>query len=439
MTIDLVLVAIPLLGALLCWLLPVARAGQVVLAVVALEEACIALGSIGPSFGVDLLPSTSAVGRFALAIAALVVLISFSGGSADATMLDAYPSALVALAGVAAVALLDAYLIAAALAMTVVAIILLVTLVRFPGVGASLRTARRYLIWIALAGSGLVVSGALDRHYAAWATPGVLGPATALFVVGVAIFSGALPFALWLPAASDEAPNSAALACGLLGCAIAAILSGVVEAGLLLPADSVIHTLLGTGGGIAALGSAFLALGDKRPARTVAFLISANADVALAGLATGSAAAIPSVIWLLATQALSAAVTFACLARVGRVASDRGRAGWSALAGLAWEQPLLALALVVALLSLVGMPLTAGFVGRWNLATLATTNVVQSLAILLSSILGGAAIVRSFGTIFDPSDAKPEIDWTTDLVPALAAMLLIVGSLVPGQLPSLLL
>jgi formate hydrogenlyase subunit 3/multisubunit Na+/H+ antiporter MnhD subunit len=247
-----------------------------------------------------------------------------------------------------------------------------------------------------------------------------------------------MPFALWLPAASDEAPNSAAVAGGVLGCATAAILAGVVGPGLLLPTDSVIHTLLGAGGGLAALGSSFLALGEKRPARMIAFLISANADLALAGLATGSPAATPSVVWLLTAQALSAAVTLGCLAQAEHVGSGRARTGWSTLSGLARVRPLLALALVVALLSLIGAPLTAGFVGRWNLATLAATNPIQSLAMLLASILGGAAIVRSFGTIFDLTDAQAEIRWTTDLAPALGAMLLVVGSLVPGQLLSIL-
>lgn len=434
MTVELAVIATPLLGAFCCWLLPTTRAGQFALTVVVAEEALGVLGAIGSLLSSDVVPTTTLAGYFALTIATLVVLVALTAVGDDATAHDCYPAALAALAGVAVVALASAQLITAALAMTLSAIALTVVFIPLPGVGVSLRTARRYLIWVVIAGTALLASGALDRQYAAWVTPGVLGPSAALFVVGIAIFAGAMPFALWLPSASDEAPTTGALAFGLLSCATAAVLAGTVGSDMLLPADSAIHALLGVGGGLAALTSAFVALGEKRPGRTIAFLISASADSALAGLASGSSAATPSVVWLLVVQALSAAVGLVCLAEAGRARSDRERAGWSGLTGLVYQRPLLALALTISLLSLTGMPLTAGFVGKWNLVQLAAPNVAETLVILASSILGGVAALRSFGAIFDSTTATAEIRWSTDLVPALGAVLLLVGGLVPGPL-----
>lgn len=438
MTAEIAVVAIPLLGALVCWLLPRTRAGQFALTVVVTEEALVVLGSIRSILSSDVVPSARSAGFFALAVATLIVLVGLNGEGDDRTLHDRYPSVLAALAGVAVVALTNAQILTAALAISLSAIALAVTFVPLLEAGAPLRTARRYLIWVVLAGTALIASGALDRHYAAWATSGVLGPSAALFVVGIAIFAGAMPFALWLPAASDEAPTSVAFACGLQSCATAAILAGAVGSGVLLPVDSATHALLGVGGGLAALASAFIALGEKRPGRTIAFLISASADVALAGFASGSAAAMPSVVWLLVVQALSAAVALACLGEAGRDGSNRDRPRWSGLTGLIYQRPLLALALAIALLNLTGMPLTAGFVGKWNLVQLAVPNVAESLAILASSILGGVAALRSFGAIFESTTTKGEIRWSTDLVPALGAVLLLAGGLVPGQLLSVL-
>jgi NADH-quinone oxidoreductase subunit N len=90
----------------------------------------------------------------------------------------------------------------------------------------------------------------------------------------------------------------------------------------------------------------------------VLIIFSAGADPAHRGLA-GEAAAFYLLAYLPTTIAAFAVVTL-----LGDHSEEQANIDMQSMTGLFWRQPLLALLMLVAMLSLAGIPLTAGFIGK---------------------------------------------------------------------------
>jgi NADH-quinone oxidoreductase subunit N len=100
--------------------------------------------------------------------------------------------------------------------------------------------------------------------------------------------------------------------------------------------------------------------------------------------------------------------------------------------GLAWRRPWLAAVLVGALLSLAGIPLTAGFVGKFLLAGAGVGSLQWLLVVTLvvTSTIGLVYYLRVATALFSRTDqaATPAIAWPTGIVlVALAAVVLWLG------------
>jgi formate hydrogenlyase subunit 3/multisubunit Na+/H+ antiporter MnhD subunit len=363
-----------------------------------------------------------------LLVAALVVLVALAAVGGEPREREMAAVGLVGLSGIGLVTVAGASLVLAALALGIVACVLTVALGRSPTTPRAYQASRRYLVWLTLGSSALVFSGALARLYLREPAPGLLGPASALFVVGIAITIAALPVSLWLPGLCGESPVGAALAVGLLTSAAVAILGGVLGARPWLFNESGARLGLAVLGAGAGALSAFLAHGEKDPARCFAYVISANADFILAGLAAGPPGVPAGAAWLLLAQALAGALGLACLGGARR-----------GLAGLFWRRPALAVGVAVAAASLIGLPLTAGFVGRWTVASaIANQNPVPLLITALASILGGLAAIRAFGNAFTRADVSPERLRFFDVVALIVTALLVVGGFIPDPILGLL-
>jgi formate hydrogenlyase subunit 3/multisubunit Na+/H+ antiporter MnhD subunit len=430
------LLAIPLLGALVGGLARPPWPRWVALAAL-LAEGTILVRGLAGRFEAGLAPTYSPfgtsliltpTGTITLLVAALVVLVSLAATGGESREPEIAAVGLVGLFGVGFAMVAGASLVLAALALGVVACVLTIALVRSPATPPTYQAGRRYLVWLTLASSALVFSGVLDHLYTREPSAGILGPVGALFVVGIAITTAALPFSLWLPGLCGESPTGAALTVGLLTSTAVAILSGALGATPWLlsePGARLGLAVLGAGAGV--LG-AFLALGEKDPARCFAYLISANADFILAGLAASPPGASAGATWAFLAQALAGALGLACLG------GDR-----RGLAGLFWRRPALAIGVAVAAGSLIGLPLTAGFVGRWAVATaFASQNPVPLLITALACVLGGLAALRDFGNAFVRAEGAPESLRFFDVVALALTAVLLVGGLIPGPVLGLL-
>ncbi|HET6498461.1 MAG TPA: proton-conducting transporter membrane subunit, partial [Coriobacteriia bacterium] len=218
---------------------------------------------------------------------------------------------------------------------------------------------------------------------------------TTAFVLIAAAFSfkmGAFPFHSWtLDVLETAPPHFAALLAGLPKFAAVVAMFIVIPRSVFagLPAE----LLAGVLGAVAVLSMAFGATGGLLQAsytRMLAYSGVAHAGYALAGVAAGATAMTPTAV-LAGSYALSAAAVF-----LAAGAFSAARPGWDGsvrgLAGIGRERPLLGIAVVVALLSLTGIPLTAGFWGKFLVFGLALDMGLWWLA-----AAGVAASVVSFG------------------------------------------
>lgn len=289
-------------------------------------------------------------------------------------------------------------------------------------------------------GLGAGATGYLDMSGALGSgagRPGLL--ALALVISALAFKLGAFPFHSWAPDAYEtadaaevgflaSAPKLAALV------ALLVLVRGTLFASPSYSAGTGLLTAL-------ALGSlAFGALGMVRQRsvpRLLGYSAIAQAGYGAAAVASGGGAVSATVLFAV-TYALGVACAFVALEAV-----RHARPGWdgslSGLAGLSREAPLPAAALAIAMLSLTGIPLFAGFWGKLAVfagllgSRMLVPAVVAALAAVVSFAGYGAVIRHAY---FDETAAA--VEGTSGIgVPGAIACALAAGVLAAGIVPLL--
>ncbi|MEX1198273.1 MAG: NADH-quinone oxidoreductase subunit N [Pseudohongiellaceae bacterium] len=210
-------------------------------------------------------------------------------------------------------------------------------------------------------------------------------------LVGLGYKASLVPFHFWAPDAYEGGPLS-----------IAAYLSVVPKVGALfalaqvvrdLPADSGWPTAIAVLAVLTMTYGYLAALVQDNVVRLLAYSSIAQSGYFLLGIvAVGSSTlALPSIIVFAAAYAAMNLGAFAIVASAGRTLGEFG--------GLGRAQPLMGIAMVIFLLSLVGIPPLAGFVGKFLLfaasieaqftwlAVVAIANSVLSLAVYLRIVV----------------------------------------------------
>jgi NADH-quinone oxidoreductase subunit N len=275
----------------------------------------------------------------------------------------------------------------------------------------------------------------LARIGSALGTPGaardpmVLG-AVALLLVGFGFKTSAVPFHQWAPDVYEGAPTAvtALIASGSKAAAFAALIR-VLGAGRPLQGDW--GPILWAGAALTMTVGNVVALAQGNVKRLLAYSSIAHVGYMLVGLAAGLDAGAPAVLFYVAAYAVASVGAFGTvllLAREGEEAVDLGAYG-----GLAARHPVLALALTLFLLALIGMPPTAGFVGKFYLFSAAVERGLIGLTVLavLNSVLAAYYYLRLIVYMYmrDPDGAP-----TTAAVSPAAAVALAVSAWVTLQL-----
>jgi NADH-quinone oxidoreductase subunit N len=211
----------------------------------------------------------------------------------------------------------------------------------------------------------------------------------ALLLVGFAFKVAAVPFHMWAPDVYDGAPTpvTAFMATGVKAAAFAALFRVLTEAFAQAGAWQEIVWWLAV---ITMVAGNFLALAQRSLKRMLAYSSVAHAGYLLVAVATGKAEGTAAFIVYLVAYTLMTVGAFAVLAAKGR----RGESDVliDDLAGLATRRPWLAFALAVCMLSLLGFPGTAGFIGKWYILIAATSvgqNVLAAILVLASVVSAG--------------------------------------------------
>jgi len=266
-----------------------------------------------------------------------------------------------------------------------------------------------------------------------------------LVTVGVAFKVALVPFHFWTPDVYQGSPTNvtAFMAAATKAAAFALLLRLYLVAfpGLAawwVPALAVLAAAT-------MLYGAFAALAQHDVKRILAYSSITHAGYATIGVLALSRAGLSSTLLYLLTYAVGTIAAFGVVIAVER--RRRGEVTLATLRGLGRTSPLLAGILAVALLSLAGLPLTAGFIGklevfRAGVAAGLTWLVVVGVA---SSLVAAFFYLRIAGIMFlddaaapaegvDAVDRMPQLSAGLSTATAIAAALVVVIGVQPQLL-----
>ena len=232
----------------------------------------------------------------------------------------------------------------------------------------------------------------------------------ALVTVGIGFKVALAPFHLWAPDVYQGAPTNITvfMATATKAAAFAALLR------LYLVAFPALEWLwvpaLGVLAAITMLYGAYLALVQGDLKRMLAYSSITHAGYATIGVVSNSAAGLSATLWYLLTYAVATVAAFGCIIAIER--TRRGEVTLTALRGLGRTSPSVAGILGISLLSLAGIPLTAGFVGKLEVFRAGIAAGLTWLVVIgvVSSVVAAFFYLRIAGMMFleEPAEA-PEL------------------------------
>jgi NADH-quinone oxidoreductase subunit N len=258
---------------------------------------------------------------------------------------------------------------------------------------------------------------------------------------GVAFKVAAVPFHAWTPDVYEGAPTpvTAFMAAGVKTAAFALLARIFLSA-----TGGTVAQATAFGGIISALAvltmifGNLLALPQRSVKRMLAYSSIAHAGYLLVGVVSAGAAgarekALAGILFYLAAYSATAIGAFAIVGALERRArgEDEPADAWDLqrFAGLAARRPALAFAMAVFLLSLAGIPPTAGFVAKLYVFNAAIGAELYGLAVLgiLTSVLGAYYYLRVVVYMYmRPAEGEPDALRSPSMAVALVAAVAVV-------------
>ena len=258
--------------------------------------------------------------------------------------------------------------------------------------------------------------------------PNLAGAGAALVTLGIAVKIGVAPFHAWSGATLGRANATVALGIGALGvlgatsvlCRFAAYTITAPEIGAAMSA-----ALAGLGAVSVVVGSV-QAVGARNLQRLAAYAGVSQIGCVLLSVALGSPAGFAAALIQLVAFA-AAALAFYGGAAAGRVQT------LAMLDGYGQRAPLASVAISAGALSLMGAPLTIGFLGRWRLVEAGVgagwwwASGLVIVASLAGVFYGGRLIERMYFRRANAAYAGEGGVWRVALAPALLAAIVTIA------------
>jgi NADH-quinone oxidoreductase subunit N len=272
------------------------------------------------------------------------------------------------------------------------------------------------------------------------ANPELVGLAAGLMFVGFAFKVSAAPFQAWTPDVYQGAPApvTAFMSAGPKAAAFAVFLRVYMTAfsGI---ADSWIPVLWLSALATMVVGN-FAALAQTNIKRVLAYSSIAHAGYVLVAATAHSEIGVAAAMFYLASYVFMNIGAFALITHFSRQGERYVQV--SDLAGLSERQPVTAALFTVFLLSLIGVPLTAGFFGKFYIFKAALDSQLYWLAVLglLNSAVAAYYYLRIIVVMYfhEPGHTTDSLE---ELTPGIrvASLVSAVAVVVLGVAPSLLL
>lgn len=278
----------------------------------------------------------------------------------------------------------------------------------------SIEAGTKYLVLASASAAFLLFGGALiygetgALDFASWAIqakgPGFSTPlfvlGVALMVVGIGFKLAVVPFHIWTPDVYQGAPApSAAL--------VATISKGGMLAFLLrffwivdirrFPSLVLVFSLIAAASMI--VGN-LLALRQNRVKRILAYSSISHLGYLLVAFLAGGSVGLEAAAFYLAAYVITLTAAFGSVALLSPPEADAD--SLEDYRGLFWSRPGTAAALTLAMLSLAGIPLTAGFLGKFTVAAAGVGSALWGLVIVLiaTSVVGLYYYLRVLATLY---------------------------------------
>jgi NADH-quinone oxidoreductase subunit N len=288
---------------------------------------------------------------------------------------------------------------------------------------------------------GLTGSTRLDRVGAFLAAQALTGNpmiliAVGLLIVGFAFKISAVPFHMWTPDAYEGAPAivTGFMSTGVKAAAFAAFARVFLSSFEPFSADwvpvlwivAVATMVVGTVVGVA----------QSNLKRMLAYSSIAHGGYLLVGLVSANQVGKAAILFYLLAYAVTNLAAFGVIALLG--ARDRGNDQLNDYKGLWHSHPALAALMTVSLLSLGGLPPTAGFIGKWYIFSAAVSAGYYGLAIIgmLTSVISVFFYLRVVVMMYMTEREGAPVPATVSGLGMAALTVAIVAIFVLGVIPT---
>ncbi|MEL6298958.1 MAG: monovalent cation/H+ antiporter subunit D family protein [Pseudomonadota bacterium] len=232
------------------------------------------------------------------------------------------------------------------------------------------------------------IAGRIEGAYAEY--PRAVVAALAFVLVGISLKLALFPLHVWLPNAYTFAPPFATVFLAATATKVAVYILVRMYFGVFGPAISVATLpvtqaimLLAL---VAMFAASLIAFYENRVERMLAYSSVAQVGYIMLGIALANETGLTGGIVHIFNHAISKALLFVA---IGAVVFRLGHTRINELAGIGRRMPITMAAFVVGGLSIIGVPGTAGFISKWNLALGAVQNGTPFIVFLImaSSII----------------------------------------------------
>lgn len=235
--------------------------------------------------------------------------------------------------------------------------------------------------------------------------------AICLMTVGIAVKSGLFPCHFWMPDTYGFAtPCSAGILSGLVSKGYIFFLIKIIfdVFGTDVFYESGVHNVLYVMGALGIMVGSISAMQEKDIFRMTAYSSAAQIGYIYMGIGISPVLGVLAALFHILTHALTKPPLFLAAARLSDTAG--GRKNFRALQGAGWSNRMAGAAFTMEALSMIGLPLTMGFISKYLFALAALranvkllpTLIVLAISTVLNTVYFARTIIRLYGRQTEP-------------------------------------
>jgi NADH-quinone oxidoreductase subunit N len=257
-----------------------------------------------------------------------------------------------------------------------------------------------------------------------------------MMMVGIGFKLALAPFHMWTPDVYQGAPApvSAFVATASKGAVMAVMIRLFFS---LKGFDN--HNLFVAISGIAILSmfvGNILAIRQRNIKRLMGYSSIANMGYLIIILLTGSARGVQASIFYLISYFITTIGVFGVISLLSTCESEAEKI--EDFRGLFWKRPWIAIVFTLSLLSLAGIPVTAGFIGKFYviLEGMKAGLTVLIISMIINSVIGLYYYLRIITTLFSTAgeNTLPELSLTGNITLGLVGISILILGIYPGWL-----